>query len=539
MKRFSTVLRLTLWLVATFAIVFLAQAQRGNKRVAASHQIMRYGHSIQIFDQNGQPAVSGVPSATSTIVDVTVAPGGSFTFDPATVNISVGDTVRWTWAASGHSVTSGDSSSCVSDGEFCSPDNTNCSTCVLSNVGFVYEFTFTQAGNFSYFCCAHCFIGMVGAVNVSAASPTPTATATATATAIATATGTPSSCSWGNGPDLPMTDTRSVGVFFPANGKFYVMGGRDLNNVEVTNPFEYNPGSNSWTTKSAAYPDAFTNNMACGVLNDSGTDYIYCAGGSNFATQTTSGRVFRYDPIADVITTVSSNYPPGDAGILPGGFTVFNNTLITVGGFDIPNGVGTNQIWQFTPSPAGWVQKSAVLPVPLGYLPTTTIGSLVYTGGGADITGGVLTDTQNAFVYYPVADSINAIANVPDATSNTRAVNFCNLMYVLGGNFNAPTNEVQIYDPVSNTWSVGIPFPTAGRNFAADTDGTNNIWKAGGYASDGATVIATTEIFNCPVSPCGSPSPTPTATATATPTATAAPRSTPSPRPRPTPHGRP
>jgi N-acetylneuraminic acid mutarotase len=367
---------------------------------------------------------------------------------------------------------------------------------------------------------------------------------------------TPASCSWANGPDLPSTDTRSVGVFFPANGNFYVMGGRDLNNVEVTNPFEYDPSSNSWTTKAAAYPDAFTNNMACGVLNDSGTDYIYCAGGSNFATQTETGRVFRYDPLADSITTVSSNFPPGDAGILPGGFTVFNNKLYSLCGFDIPNGVGTNQIWEFTPNPAAWVQKGATLPVPLGYLPTTTIGSFVYTGGGADITGGVLTDTNNAFVYDPVADSLNTLPNIPDATSNTRAVNFCGQMYVLGGNFNAPTNEVQIYDPASNTWSVGIPFAIAGRNFAADTDGTNNIWKAGGYDVN-LTIIASMEIFNCPVSPCGAASPTPTATATATVAASATPtatvaasatptatptatatatgaRTTPTPRPRPT-----
>src|SRR5262249_15634978 len=92
---------------------------------------------------------------------------GTRTFSPSTVNISVGDTVRWTWAASGHSVTSGNSSSCTSDGMFCSPNNTNCTTCVTSNIGFVYEFTFTQAGNFSYFCCVHCALGMIGAVNVS------------------------------------------------------------------------------------------------------------------------------------------------------------------------------------------------------------------------------------------------------------------------------------------------------------------------------------------------------------------------------------
>ena len=61
-------------------------------------------------------------------------------------------------------------------------------------------------------------------------------------------------------------------------------------------------------------------------------------------------------------------------------------------------------------------------------------------------------------------------------------------MYVLGGAFNTPSNEVDIYDPASNTWSVGTPFALAGRNFAADTDGTNNIWKAGGYASDGVRI---------------------------------------------------
>ena len=50
---------------------------------------------------------------------------------------------------------------------------------------------------------------------------------------------------------------RFGGVYFPANGKFYAMGGRDLRTggIEFTNPFEYDPVSNSWTTKAATYPD--------------------------------------------------------------------------------------------------------------------------------------------------------------------------------------------------------------------------------------------------------------------------------------------
>jgi N-acetylneuraminic acid mutarotase len=367
-------------------------------------------------------------------------------------------------------------------------------------------------------------------------SPTPTPTAT------------PASCSWAAGANLPSVGVRLVGVFFPANGKFYAMGGRasDAAGSEFTHPFEYDPVGNSWTTKGATYPDNHVNNMACGVLTDAGTPYIYCAGGSAVTLPDIFDRVFRYDPVTDVISPVAAPWPGALGMVLPGGFTVFNNKLYILGGFDTitGGGQGTNQIWEFTPSPAAWVQKAAVLPVPLGYIPTTTIGTLIYTGGGSDITAGLLTDTTNSFVYDPVADNISTIASIPRATGETRGLNFCNQMYVMGGGRTAPnpSNEVDVYDPVANTWSLGQPFFNARRNFPTDTDGTNRIWLAGGYDSGGVPTDSM-EIFNCPVSPCGSPSPTPTATATATatatPTATAAPRSTPTPRPRPTPPPRP
>ena len=114
------------------------------------------------------------------------------------------------------------------------------------------------------------------------------------------------------------------------------MGGRDASDVEFTNPFEYDPVTNTWTTKSASYPDTFTNNMACSVLTDSGTPYIYCVGGSNFVSQTGTGRVFRYDPIADTIITVAGgDWPPGASAFCPVASRVFSNKLYILGGFDI------------------------------------------------------------------------------------------------------------------------------------------------------------------------------------------------------------
>ena len=178
MKRLNAALQVAFLLAAMFTVVFSSQGQTVDRRVTTSQQKHISVPAIHIVDQNGRPAVSGVPSGTGQIFDVAVGVDG-FTFTPPTANISVGDTVRWTWFSNGHSVTSGDP--CAVDGQFCSPDDTNCDTGTLSNNGFVYEHTFAQAGTFNYFCFAHCALGMTGVVNV-AAAPTPTPTATPTAT---------------------------------------------------------------------------------------------------------------------------------------------------------------------------------------------------------------------------------------------------------------------------------------------------------------------------------------------------------------------
>ena len=137
-------------------------------------------------------------------------------------------------------------------------------------------------------------------------------------------------------------------------------------------------------------------------------------------------RVFRYDPVTDVISPVAAPWPgcPGNGSarwlhglqqqaLYPGRIRHHHERRAR----DQPD-LGVYSYYR------RWVQKAAVLPVPLGYIPTTTIGSLIYTGGGSDITAGVLTDTTNSFVYNPVADTISTIAAIPRATGKTRALNF-------------------------------------------------------------------------------------------------------------------
>ena len=128
-------------------------------------------------------------------------------------------------------------------------------------------------------------------------------------------------------------------------------------------------------------------------------------------------------------------------------------------------------------------------------------------------------DATDSFVYNPVADTIGPIASIPRATGETRALNVNNRCRSWAGAVAPnPSNEVDIYDPVTKTWSIGMPFVTARRNFPTDTDGCR-IWLAGGYAP--TTPTDAMEIFCCG----GGPSPTPTATAAATGSPTCTPSS--------------
>jgi N-acetylneuraminic acid mutarotase len=357
--------------------------------------------------------------------------------------------------------------------------------------------------------------------------------------------------SWNAGPDLPSPGVRSVGVYFPPNGKFYAMGGRSSDSAgsDFMHPFEYDPNTNTWTTKAVTYHDNQVNNMACAFLGAATGRYIYCVGGSAAGATTATARVFRYNPVTDMIETLDAqdNWPGDSSGtILPGGFALAANSpiagdlsLYILGGFDI-NVASINQIWvfnQYGPIGSKWHQM-ANTPMGVMYAPTCTIGNHIYVAGASDFQGGTVVDTTNSFSFDSFTNTIGTIAPIPRATGETRALAFNDglgeKMLVMGGGRVAPnpSNEVDIYDPDTNTWTTASPVPaftTARRNFPTDTDGTTRIWLAGGYDNTGVPV-ASMEIF---CQGAGTPTPTPTATATVTP------RFTPSPRPRPTPAPRP
>ena len=165
--------------------------------------------------------------------------------------------------------------------------------------------------------------------------------------------------------------------------------------------------------------------------------------------------------------------------VLPGGFTVFQNKLYILGGFDISRvGNGTNQIWEFTPSlrgrgcrrPLFCLFRSAI------YRPRPSAASS--TQVGAAISRLALLPIRQTLLFIIRWRTLSArLPAIPRATGETRALNFNGMMLVMGGGRTAPnpSNEVDIYDPGTNIWAKwhAVPaFATARRNFPTDTDGT-------------------------------------------------------------------
>ena len=376
--------------------------------------------------------------------------------------------------------------------------------------------------------------GACGSVTPSPTSPpvsTPTTTRTSTtgttpvisATPQATATCVPSAAGWTPGANFndAAGNVRGFGVYFPATGRFYTIGGRNADTAgsDMLNPHIYDPVADSWSTASSTIvPDNQVNNMGGGVLTVSGSPVIVVVGGSAAGATTASNATRYYNPVTDSWTHVTTDPWPATADTLPGGYAVVSNKLYIFGGFTI-NIAMSQQIWEYDPALAAgsrWTLKTATLPVGRGYIPTAAIGSMIYMAGGSDWDGTTILDSDFSYKYDPATDTITPIATIPRLTAETRAVNMAGKMWVLGGGRDAPnpSNQVDIYDPVANSWTTGTPFITARRNFPADTDGAGKIFITGGYAPTAPT--NSTEIYSSG-SGCPTPGPgTPTSTATST-----------------------
>ena len=324
----------------------------------------------------------GCESAAAATVTVTIGAGGQLRFSPADATIHVGDTVRWTWASSFHSTTSG-SPPGTPNGKWDSG---------VQNQPFTFQQRFTATGTFHYFCRIHYAEGMVGAVTVVSSPPrlwVSNGKANSTTLFAANAAG--------NVPPLAVLHGASTGLSDPfgltldAGGRLRVANATanslslfaagSLGNVaplsEVTGPetglatpqattldsrgdvFTADHASNSLTEHSPgatgnAKPLAIISGAATelngpsGISSDTAGHTFVANASSNSVTEYTRGASGNIAPIATIQGAATGLNSPAGVSVAPGNKLVVANR-------------GSNSITEYAAGASGNVAPSATI----------------------------------------------------------------------------------------------------------------------------------------------------------------------------------
>ena len=206
---------------------------------------------------------------------------------------------------------------------------------------------------------------------------------------------------------------------------------------------------NSWVSK-APLP-IFTR----AIIGVNGKLYAF-SGSGDFGNESYSGdAVLEYDPISDMwaarrpMPTLRYDFS----------VATFQNKIYLMGGRKVADSevVGTNEIYD--PVTDMWEAK-APMPTPRTQLEANVVNGKIYLIGGS---------SNVSEVYDPAADLWTTATPPPIPVTGYASAVVNGKIYVIGGSDESHNirDLNQIYDPESDTWSFGAPLPNAVRQAAA------------------------------------------------------------------------
>ncbi|GAA4372108.1 hypothetical protein GCM10023186_01240 [Hymenobacter koreensis] len=174
-------------------------------------------------------------------------------------------------------------------------------------------------------------------------------------------------------------------------------------------------------------------------------------------------------------------HPNGNIYVFGGynGSTTFNSTEA----YNIATGIWTSR---------------APMPVPMqGPAAAVGLDGNIYSFAGRDQS----IYRSECFRYNPTTNTWTTIASMPSARWEARALTApSGLIYVFGGwNFDlgiTPATDVQIYNPSTNTWSVGTSMPRAIMGMAAAIDAAGLMHIYGGIGASPYPALTDHYVYN-------------------------------------------
>ena len=283
---------------------------------------------------------------------------------------------------------------------------------------------------------------------------------------------------WRTGAPIPTTRINAgIGV---VNGKIYIIGGVDGNGVSVSVD-EYDPLFNVWDKKNDM-PNQRIRAASCTLNNK-----IYIIGD---ADNVKADLVEVYDPSNDSWGIAANLNVPRESLSC----SVASGKLYAIGG-QHNTACGQGQLCatveEYDPDLNLWMLK-AEMPTPRNSLTTASINNKIYAMGG-NVSGGSIKNEE----FDPVQNIWSTKESLPILRGNHSASSFGGNIYLFGGASGLSSipgfyNQVDIYDPTTDSWRIGTPMPTP-RTQLMSAEVNGRVFVMGGNDS---VLLDTVEIYD-------------------------------------------
>ncbi len=272
------------------------------------------------------------------------------------------------------------------------------------------------------------------------------------------------------------------------DGKIYAIGGAGPVYQALRTVEEYDPATDTWTTKSEM-PTA-RQGLSTSVVNGK----IYAiGGGAASSTAYTSVKTFstveEYDPATDTWTTKSEM--PTARGFHSA--NVVDGRIYVIGGSPkAPDSGSILTVEVYEPATDTWTQKGD-MPASRRAGFTDVVDGKIYGFGG-------YASRRRVDEYDPVTDTWTEKANLPTYRTGATTSVLDGKIYVIGGYVPGVSGypgvaTVEVYDPVTDTWTTAPDMPTG--RFAPRTSVVDGkIYAIGGMANWIRTALGTVEEYD-------------------------------------------
>ena len=276
--------------------------------------------------------------------------------------------------------------------------------------------------------------------------------------------------SWATKTQMP-TPRSGLGVAV-ANGKIYAIGGDEGGANE-----EYDPIRDTWTAKEPMPTERSRFGIAAWQ------NRIYVIGGSTNSGLTDANEV--YNPSTDT-WEIRTPMPSGARSDLCA--SVVAGKIYLIGGYSLGmNSIPSNLTEVYDPETDTWATKAS-MPTAVYGCTSAVVNNKIYVIENS-LSGSVHSLNQ---IYDPETDTWSYGKSIPNrapeaVAAATTGVDAPKRIYVMGGGQVSATGLNQVYDPTTNTWSIGAQMPTP-RNYLGVAVLNDILYAIGGYDSNNVSL---------------------------------------------------